>query len=77
MPFRKMQKKYNTPGHYRIQFATCLCKVVARSKRKKLKKNYGHKQDYKAMEPPKKKMVGEKLVRDLKNKQEIQNYDVK
>ena len=57
---RKMQEKYNTPGHYRIQFATCLCKVVARSKRKKLKKNYGHKQDYKAMKPPKKKIWLEK-----------------
>ena len=37
----KIQEKhmYNTPGLYRIQFATCLCKEVDRNKRKNLMNN--------------------------------------
>ena len=33
---RKILKKYNTLGQYRILFATCSCKVVDRKERKKL-----------------------------------------
>ena len=75
----KIQEKhmYNTPGLYRIQFATCLCKEVGRNKRKKLMINHRLKQDCKAMKPPKKKIfLEEKQVRDMKNKQEIQNKAV-
>ena len=75
----KIQEKhmYNTPGLYRIQFATCLCKEVGRNKRKKLMINHRLKQDCKAMKPPKKKIfLKEKQVRDMKNKQEIQNKAV-
>ena len=75
----KIQEKhmYNTPGFYRIQFATCLCKEVDRNKRKKLMINHRLKQDCKAMKPPKKKIfLEEKQVRDMKNKQEIQNKAV-
>ena len=32
----KMQERYNTPGQYRILFATCSCKVVDRKERKKI-----------------------------------------
>lgn len=49
--FSKIQEKYDTPGHYRIQFALCSCKVVDRNERKKLMNNYRQNQDYKAMEP--------------------------
>ena len=54
----KIQEKhmYNTPGLYRIQFATFLCKVVDKNKRKKLMNNHRLKQDSKAMEPPKKEI---------------------
>ena len=33
---RKILKKYNTLGQYRILFATCSCKVVDRKEREKL-----------------------------------------
>ena len=58
----KIQEKhmYNTPGLYRIiQFATFLCKVVDKNKRKKLMNNHRQKQDCKAMEPPKKEIFFE------------------
>ena len=32
---RKIKEKYNTPGHHRIQFATCSCNVVDRKENKK------------------------------------------
>ena len=64
---------YNTPGLYRIiQFATFLCKVVDKNKRKKLMNNHRQKQDCKAMEPPKKEIfLKKKQVSNMKNKQEI------
>lgn len=37
---RKIQEKYNTPGQYRIQFASCSCKVVDKNERKKLMNNH-------------------------------------
>ena len=57
---RILQEKYNTPGQYRILFATCSCKVVNRKERKKLMINHRKKQYYKAMEPPEKKRFLEK-----------------
>ena len=51
---RQIQEKCSAPGHYRIQFATCSCKVVDRKERRKLMKDHRQKQDYKAMEPSKK-----------------------
>ena len=70
---RKIQEKYNSQGHYRIQLSTRLCKVLVRNKRKKLMNNHRQKQDSKTMEPPKKNIILEKKqVMDMKNKQEIQ-----
>ena len=53
---RKIQENYNTLGQYRKLFATCSCKVVNRTERKKYMINYRKKQYYKAMEPPEKKI---------------------
>ena len=57
---RILQEKYNTPGRYRILFATCSCKVVNRKERKQLMINHRKKQYYKAKEPPEKKRFLEK-----------------
>ena len=35
----KIQKKYNSPGHYKIQFLTCSCKNSNLEKKKKVVKN--------------------------------------
>ena len=37
---RKIQEKYNTLRQYRKQFATCSCRVVNRTERKKYMINY-------------------------------------
>ena len=47
---RKILKKYNTLGQYRILFATCSCKVVDRKERKNLMIKHRKKQYYKVME---------------------------
>ena len=47
---RKIPVKYNTPGQYRILFATCSCKVVDRKERKNLMIKHRKKQYYKVME---------------------------
>ena len=70
---KEIQGKYNTPGHYRIQFATCLCKEVVKNERIKLMNNHKQKQYFKAMQQPKKKIISgkKKQARDMKNKREI------
>lgn len=55
---KEIQGKYNTSGHYRIQFATCLCKEVVKNERIKLMNN--QKQYFKAMQQPKKKIISGK-----------------
>ena len=57
----KLQKKCKSPGHYKIQFLTCSCKNGDQNKRKKIIKNQIQKQNYEIMEPPKKRMLLEKL----------------
>ena len=49
---RKIQEKYNTPGEYRILFATCSCKVVDRKEKKQFR-NMKNKQEIQKKNVPK------------------------
>ena len=71
---RKILKKCNTLGQYRILFATCSCKVFDRKERKKLMIKHRKKSNTikKWSQERKKISLEKKQCRDTKNKQEIQ-----
>ena len=65
----KIQKKCESPRHYKIQFLTCSCTNGDQNERKKIIKNQRQKQNYETMEPSKKKRLLEKQqVKDTTKK---------
>ena len=70
---RNVQKTYHSAEHYQIQFVSCSTKSADKNERKRIMKNERQKQNYKGMEPSRKRILLErKQAKDSTNKKELQ-----